>query len=97
MEKCTFCVQRIHDAKNAAKDKKVTVKDGDVKTACQESCPTNAIIFGNVNDKGTLVAKNFEDPRSYSVLEEFNAVPMVKYQTKVRNAESVKSDGKGAH
>ncbi len=97
MEKCTFCVQRIHDAKGVAKDKGITVKDGDVKTACQESCPTNAIIFGNVNDKGALVAKTFDDPRAYSVLEEFNAVPMVKYQTKIRNSDAVQSDGKGAH
>ncbi len=97
MEKCTFCVQRLHVAKNIAKDNDTTVKDGDVQTACQESCPTSAIIFGNVNDKSSLVSKQFENPRSYSVLEEQNAVPMVKYQTKIRNADAVKNDGKGAH
>lgn len=97
MEKCTFCTQRIHVAKNIAKDNNRTVKDGDLQTACQESCPTNAIIFGNVNDPESQVAKLFKDPRSYGVLEEVNAAPSVRYQTKVRNSETIASNGKGGH
>ncbi|MES2769766.1 MAG: TAT-variant-translocated molybdopterin oxidoreductase [Bdellovibrionota bacterium] len=89
MEKCTFCTQRIHEAKNTAKDQNRKVKDGDVVTACQEACATGAIIFGNVNDPESQVAKLFKDPRSYSVLEEVNAVPSVRYQTKVRNSDTV--------
>jgi MoCo/4Fe-4S cofactor protein with predicted Tat translocation signal len=97
MEKCTFCTQRLHVAKNIAKDNNTKVKDGDVQTACQESCPTNAIVFGNVNDPDSKVAKLFKDPRSYSVLEELNAVPSVRYQTKVRNSDNIASNKEGGH
>lgn len=97
MEKCTFCTQRIHVAKNVAKDENRKVKDGEIQTACQESCAAGAIIFGNVNDPESQVAKLFKDPRSYAVLEEFNAAPAVKYQTKVRNSDTIASDGKGGH
>jgi molybdopterin-containing oxidoreductase family iron-sulfur binding subunit len=89
MEKCTFCVQRLHVAKNIAKDENRKVKDGDVQTACQESCPTNAIIFGNINDPDSQVAKLFKDPRSYSVLDEQNTYPSNRYQTKVRNSDTI--------
>lgn len=92
MEKCTFCVQRLHVAKNIAKDNNTKVKDGDVQTACQESCPTNAIVFGDVNNPDSQVSKLFKDPRSYSVLEEQNTAPSVRYQTKVRNSDTIASN-----
>lgn len=86
MEKCTFCVHRINVAKDTAKQDGRKLKDGEFKTACQQTCPTGAIVFGDVNDPKSQVHKLFnEDPRSYSLLEEFHAAPAVKYQTKIRN------------
>ncbi|MCE3010915.1 MAG: TAT-variant-translocated molybdopterin oxidoreductase [Proteobacteria bacterium] len=86
MEKCTFCVHRIKEKKNEVKLKGGTLKDGDVKTACQTSCPTDAIIFGDLNDPESRVSKHFkEDPRNYALLEEFHAAPSVRYMTKIRN------------
>lgn len=86
MEKCTFCVQRIKTAKDTAKQEGRALKDGEVKTACQQTCPTEAIVFGDVNDPKSRVAQLFkEDPRSYSLLEEFHAAPAVRYMTKIRN------------
>jgi molybdopterin-containing oxidoreductase family iron-sulfur binding subunit len=96
MEKCTFCVQRLHEAKNIAKDKGTTVKDGDVQTACQESCPTNAIVFGNFNDGTSEVVKEFKNPRSYALLEDLNTVPMVRYQTRIKNIDKTSANEEGA-
>jgi MoCo/4Fe-4S cofactor protein with predicted Tat translocation signal len=87
MEKCSFCIQRITDAKNKAKDLKRTVQDGEMKTACQQSCPGDAIQFGNINDAATLVRKDAEHPRGYHVLDELNVKPSVTYLTKIRNTE----------
>ena len=85
MEKCTFCTHRITSAKHRAKREGRELQDGDVVTACQEACPTDAIVFGDVNNDQSRVAQQFQNPRSHAVLEEYNNVPMVKYQTKVRN------------
>ncbi|MDO8518771.1 MAG: TAT-variant-translocated molybdopterin oxidoreductase [Deltaproteobacteria bacterium] len=85
MEKCTFCIQRIRTAKDNAKDEGRVVADGEIKTACQQSCPTDAIVFGNLNDPESLVSKMKASPRGYHVLEELNTVPQVTYLTKVRN------------
>jgi molybdopterin-containing oxidoreductase family iron-sulfur binding subunit len=87
MEKCTFCVQRIRKGTNKARDEKRPVKDGDITPACADSCPTNAIVFGDLNDPESRVAKMFNDKRSYKLLEELNAAPRVAYQTRIRNAE----------
>ena len=89
MEKCTFCVQRIHEGKNAARDRGTPLKDGEIKTACEQTCPTNAIVFGDINNPESRVAKSFVDPRAYGVLEEWNTQPMVKYLSRVRNGERV--------
>jgi len=85
MEKCSMCIQRIQAGKLKAKIEKRPLKDGDVKVACQQTCPTNAIIFGNVNDENSEVAKALKSDRTYYVLEELNVQPGIGYQVKVRN------------
>jgi len=89
MEKCSMCVQRIQAGKLKAKLEKRTLKDGDVKVACQQTCPTNAIIFGDGNDPESEVSKALKSERTYYVLEELNVKPGVGYQTKVRNTVEV--------
>ena len=86
MEKCTFCIQRVQAGKGKAKREGRPVKDGDIQTACQQSCPSEAITFGDLNDPQSEVSQNFSAPNSYSLLHEMlNTKPSVKYQTKVRN------------
>lgn len=85
MEKCSMCIQRIQAGKLKAKMEKRSVKDGDIKVACQQTCPTNAIVFGNVNDPESEVAKALKSERTYYVLEELNVQPGIGYQVKVRN------------
>jgi MoCo/4Fe-4S cofactor protein with predicted Tat translocation signal len=85
MEKCTMCIQRIQGGKLKAKIDQRTLKDGEIQTACQQTCPTNAIIFGNVNDPESEVAKLLKSERTYYVLEELNVQPGIGYQVKVRN------------
>ncbi|MBU6154409.1 MAG: Fe-S-cluster-containing hydrogenase [Bdellovibrionales bacterium] len=96
MEKCTFCVQRINEAKGKAKDRKTSIKDSDLKTACQQTCPTDAIIFGNVNDKDSAIHAWIKNPRAFRSMEVLNTRPAVHYLTKVRNAEGEAAEG-GAH
>ncbi|MBX7147669.1 TAT-variant-translocated molybdopterin oxidoreductase [bacterium] len=88
MEKCTFCIQRIHEAKWNAKYENRLVKDGEIKTACQQTCPTDAIVFGNTNDPDSKVSKIKKLPRGYHVLEETNVKSQVTYLAKVRNKVS---------
>ncbi len=85
MEKCSMCIQRIQAGKLKAKIDQRSLKDGEIKTACQQTCPTNAIIFGNVNDPESEVAKALKSERTYYVLEELNVQPGIGYQVKVRN------------
>ncbi len=85
MEKCTFCVQRIQEAKIEAKRRGEKVSDGAVQTACQQSCPAQAIYFGDLNDPNSQVSKMMANPRRYRVLEELNVRPAVGYLTIVRN------------
>ncbi len=92
MEKCTFCIHRIKGAQQQARTEQRSLKDGDVKTACQQACPTKAITFGDLNDESSQVAQLFNQPRSYAVLEEFNVKPAVHYQTKIRNTDQLKGD-----
>lgn len=87
MEKCSFCIQRIQGGKLKAKLEGRSLKDGDVKTACQQSCPADAIVFGDVNDPNSEIAKLFKNERSYVVLEEYNVQPSVSYMTKIRNVD----------
>ncbi|MBP9837513.1 MAG: molybdopterin-dependent oxidoreductase [Proteobacteria bacterium] len=86
MEKCSFCVQRIKEGQNTAKDEGRMVRDGEVQPACASSCPTQAIKFGNLNDKESLVSKDHQDSRSYKILDaELNTQPAVAYLARVRN------------
>ncbi len=95
MEKCTFCVQRIQDAKMVARNEKRQLKDGDVKTACQTACPAGGIIFGDLNDPNSEVARVFQkEERAYALLEEWHAAPAVRYLSKIRNNDKVTTDGK---
>jgi molybdopterin-containing oxidoreductase family iron-sulfur binding subunit len=83
MEKCTMCIQRIVAGKDHARDEKRTVRDGDILTACQQTCPTQAITFGNLQDATSEVSKLRHSPRAYSVLEELGTRPGVTYLKKV--------------
>lgn len=85
MEKCTFCVQRIQEKKLEAKLENRDIDDGELKTACQQVCPAEAIVFGDLNDENSKVSKMFKDPRNYHLLEELHTLPSVGYLTKVRN------------
>jgi anaerobic selenocysteine-containing dehydrogenase/Fe-S-cluster-containing dehydrogenase component len=97
MEKCTMCIQRIVAGKDHARDAKRAVRDGDIVTACQQTCPTNAITFGNLKDEGSAVSKLSRAPRAYHVLEEVGTRPSVTYLKKVvrEAAEGAPRAGKG--
>jgi molybdopterin-containing oxidoreductase family iron-sulfur binding subunit len=84
MEKCTFCVQRIQAARQTAKDEDRPIGDGEIVTACQQACPTQAIQFGNLRDENSAVVKNGRDPkRAYHALHMLNTRPAVTYLAKV--------------
>jgi molybdopterin-containing oxidoreductase family iron-sulfur binding subunit len=85
MEKCTFCVQRIQNVKIRSKNAKRAIADGEIKTACQETCPTDAIVFGDLNDGKAEVARLQRTPRSYQLLGELNNRPRVQYLARIRN------------
>ena len=85
MEKCTFCLQRLNRAKIKAKAEDRTVADGEVLTACQQTCPANAIYFGNRNDESSEVVAVKKRERNYELLGEFNIRPRNSYLAKLRN------------
>jgi molybdopterin-containing oxidoreductase family iron-sulfur binding subunit len=85
IEKCSFCVQRIQEAKLTAKVEKRALRDGDLKVACQTACPTGAITFGDMNDKKSAVNREMADGRTFVALEEVNVQASVGYQMKVLN------------
>ena len=85
MEKCTYCVQRIAAARIDSDRENRPIADGEVVTACQQACPTNAIVFGNLNDAGSQVAKLKAQELSYGLLEELNTRPRTSYMPRVRN------------
>ncbi|MBL8001123.1 MAG: TAT-variant-translocated molybdopterin oxidoreductase [Flavobacteriales bacterium] len=85
IEKCSLCVQQIQAGKLAAKRAGTPVKDGDIQTACSAGCPTNAIVFGDLNDDKSRVKGLADSERSYHMLEEIGVQPNINYLVKVRN------------
>jgi molybdopterin-containing oxidoreductase family iron-sulfur binding subunit len=88
MEKCSLCVQRVQEAKATAHREGRPLRDGEVQTACQQSCPARAIHFGDINDPDSRVAKLAKDGRAFRLLEELNIGPSITYLTKIRNTGS---------
>jgi molybdopterin-containing oxidoreductase family iron-sulfur binding subunit len=89
MEKCSFCIQRIQEVKIKAKIEEIELKDGDIKPACQQSCPAKAITFGDINNKESMILKQMKETRYYQVLDELGIRPSVGYlkYVKDRNVE----------
>ncbi|GIW99650.1 MAG: molybdopterin oxidoreductase [Pirellulaceae bacterium] len=85
MEKCTYCIQRVQNGKIAARREGRLLEDGEVQSACQAACPTQAIVFGNLKDSASRVAQLQQDPRAYAMLSELNIKPRTLYLARVRN------------
>jgi len=93
MEKCTYCVQRINVAKIEAEKENRPVRDGEIVTACQAACPTEAIFFGDINNRDSVVAKAKGDSLNYGLLTELNTKPRTTYLAKLKNPNpEIKSD-----
>ena len=85
MEKCTFCVQRIERARIEKRRDGEKIKDGDVVTACQQACPTQAIQFGDLHDTASKVSKAWGDGRAYNLLQQLGTRPRIRYLARIRN------------
>jgi molybdopterin-containing oxidoreductase family iron-sulfur binding subunit len=91
MEKCSFCIQRLQEAKLNAKKEDRVLKDGEAKTACMQACPTDAIVFGNVHDKESRITKMREEneARTFYVIEQLHTLPNINYLARIRNTDEV--------
>ncbi|HYA95525.1 MAG TPA: TAT-variant-translocated molybdopterin oxidoreductase [Terriglobales bacterium] len=85
MEKCTYCIQRITRARIDSEKEERKIRDGEIQTACQQTCPAEAIIFGDLNDKNSRVNRLNAEPRNYGLLAELNTRPRTTYLAAVRN------------
>ena len=85
MEKCSFCIQRIKEAKNAAKNEGRKLKDGEVTPACAQTCPADALVFSSILDPGSRVSQLLKEARAYQALDYLNTKPAVIYLKKVIN------------
>jgi len=93
MEKCTYCVQRINAVKIKAKNDRRPIRDGEITTACAQVCPTDAITFGDLNDKASRVAKLHADGRCYGLLDEYKVLPRTRYLARIKNPATGKGEG----
>jgi molybdopterin-containing oxidoreductase family iron-sulfur binding subunit len=92
VEKCTFCVQRIQEKKLNAKLENRPLKDGEIEPACVQTCPSDALVFGDLSDPDSRVSRMFISERNYHLLEDLHTLPSVGYLTKVRNVEKAQGE-----
>jgi Fe-S-cluster-containing dehydrogenase component len=97
MEKCSYCVQRIQEIKITSDKEERRIRDGEILTACQQVCPTQAIVFGDLNDRNSKVAKLQASKRNYGLLDELNTRPRTAYLGYVRNSNETLRGQRGNH
>jgi molybdopterin-containing oxidoreductase family iron-sulfur binding subunit len=96
MEKCTYCVQRIREAEITAQKEDRPIRDGEIQTACQQACPTKAIVFGDKNNPNNLVSKLKAEKLNYAMYAELNTRPRTTYLAELRNPNAALKEGTSA-